>query len=178
MLDTPDYPSLGYMIEQGATTVWERWNSDKEGPDMNSRNHFCLGAMAQWFYEELVGLKPDGSAEGSGFRRLTIAPRPTAGVTFAEFNYAAPQGEVAVRWELRDGAFTLDLTLPPNVTADVRLPSGSPGDTTVDGPVPQLTDFDSYAEVAVLELHPGRYRLRTPAGDAVPEARQVAALHG
>ncbi len=181
VLDTDDYPSLGYMIDRGATTVWERWNSDKEGPDMNSRNHFCLGAMAQWFYEELVGLKPADSADGAGFRRVQIAPRPAAGVTFAELNYATPQGEIAVRWELRGRTLTLDLTLPPNVVADVRLPNAAPSETTVDGPAPRSTDFKRNSGgdlgIAVLELNPGRYRLRTPAAGSAAEARQVAAIN-
>ena len=178
VLDTREFPSLGYMIDRGATTVWERWNSDKEGPDMNSRNHFCLGAMAQWLYENLVGLRPTDDAGGAGFRRVVIEPRPAGDVTFAQLRYAAPQGELAVRWELADRELVCDLTLPPNVTADVRLPSARPSETTVEGPDALSRDLDNDAPAAGLTLGPGVYRLVTPAPDRALMTRQVAALNG
>ena len=122
VLNTTDYPSVGYMIDQGGTTVWERWNSDKEGPDMNSRNHFCLGTMAQWLYEDLAGLRtlPDAP----GLTRLRLAPRPTASVPWLEFDYHTPQGPLTTRWEVRDGRLVYEFELPPDVTAEVVLPRG------------------------------------------------------
>ena len=56
------YPSWGHMVEKGGTTIWERWNSDRieeVGAGMNSFNHFCFGAVGQWFYESLAGINPD-----------------------------------------------------------------------------------------------------------------------
>ena len=58
------YPSWGYMVEKGATTIWELWNSDTEGPSMNSRNHFALGSVGEWFYAMLAGIRPDSEIPG------------------------------------------------------------------------------------------------------------------
>ena len=125
VLNTRDYPSLGYMIDQGGTTVWERWNSDKEGPDMNSRNHFCLGTMAQWLYEDLAGVKtlPDAP----GLTRLRLAPRPTASVPWLEFDYQTPRGPLQTRWEVDGGRMVYEFALPPDVTAELVLPGGGSG---------------------------------------------------
>ncbi|MEO0514977.1 MAG: family 78 glycoside hydrolase catalytic domain [Planctomycetota bacterium] len=167
-LNTREYPSLGYMIDHGATTIWERWNSDKEGPDMNSRNHFCLGAMAQWMYEDLIGIKPDPAV--TGFRKVLLTPRPVADLTQAEFSYASPQGEIDLRWEIKDGVLSYEVTLPPNVTAELLLPTSDSDATYADGDHAQATMAGRLADrqtpdggCVVFELTPGRHILRTPA---------------
>jgi hypothetical protein len=86
------YPSWGYMVDKGATTIWELWNSDTEGPGMNSRNHFALGSVGEWYYEALAGLSTDPRARlqapsreartvrrcDVGRRRLPLDVRPRA----------------------------------------------------------------------------------------------------
>jgi len=52
------YPSWGYAVKQGATTIWELWDSDTKGPSMNSRNHFALGSCGEWYYGYLAGIRP------------------------------------------------------------------------------------------------------------------------
>lgn len=173
-LNTREYPSLGYMIDNGATTIWERWDSDKLGPDMNSRNHFCFGAMAQWLYEDVVGIKPD--PQTTGFRRVLLTPRPVGDLTFAEFSYTTPQGEIELRWEIADGVLSYDVTLPPNVIAELCLPTADAGGTHAEGEnadatmAGRLADREtSVGPCAVFELSPGRHRLRTSAKVGRPQ---------
>jgi len=164
VLDTREYPSLGYMVEHGATTIWERWNSDKEGPDMNSRNHFCLGAMGQWIYEDLVGLRADPDV--SGFRRVLLTPRPAGDLKEASFVYQSAQGPIDIKWEITDGELVYDVTLPPNVTAELRLPTSDPSATQIEGPAAaagRRPDAEQHGvALAVFELGPGTHRFATP----------------
>lgn len=164
VLNTRAFPSLGYMIDQGATTVWERWNTDKEGPEMNSRNHFCLGAMAQWFYEELVGITPDPDA--AGFRGVLLEPKPAGDLTHAKLRYISPQGPIDVYWQRQDDKLIYEVSLPTNVRGKLRLPSSAPDATEVtclkgaDIGAERLPSPDSHACYA---LQPGQYRIKTPA---------------
>ncbi|MEM9913576.1 MAG: family 78 glycoside hydrolase catalytic domain [Planctomycetota bacterium] len=167
-LNTREYPSLGYMIDHGATTVWERWDSDKLGPDMNSRNHFCFGAMAQWMYEDLVGIKPD--PEATGFRRVLLTPGPVGDLTFAEFTYTTPQGDIDIHWEVADDVLHYDVTLPPNVTAELCLPTADVKTIVAEGDHADATRSarkpdreTALGTCAVFELAAGTHRLRTRA---------------
>ncbi len=69
------YPSWGYMIDHGATTMWERWNGDQMmgDPSMNSYNHYAYGAVAEWLYRYAAGI--DESAEDPGFHRIMLHPQ-------------------------------------------------------------------------------------------------------
>jgi alpha-L-rhamnosidase len=83
-------PSWGFEVRQGATTIWERWNgwtpdAGFADPDMNSFNHYALGAVVEWLVHYLVGMAP---AE-PGYRRVLIAPRPAPGFTFARASHWA-----------------------------------------------------------------------------------------
>ncbi|MFK7790853.1 MAG: family 78 glycoside hydrolase catalytic domain [Phycisphaeraceae bacterium] len=163
VLNTRAFPSLGYMIDQGATTVWERWNTDKEGPEMNSRNHFCLGAMAQWFYEELVGITPD--AQVAGFRKVRLEPKPVGDLTHAKLRYISPQGPIEVHWQRQGDRLVYEVSLPANVQAELHLPSSSPNATEVaclhegGAGAERKAGSDSHA---CYTLEPGQYRLTTP----------------
>ena len=105
LLQNTSYPSWGYEIGKGATTIWERWNSIN--PDgtfndvgMNSFNHYAYGAVGEWMYRTLAGV----SAAEPGYRKSLIAPTPGNGITSAEFRHETPYGEVASKWKLTDGA--------------------------------------------------------------------------
>jgi len=120
LADQRTYPSWGYMVEKDATTVWELWNSDTEGPGMNSRNHFALGAVGRWFYEDLAGIRPDPSAPG--FRHFTLQPRPVGDLKWAKATYQCPYGVIVSDWRLDGEQFTLKARVPANTTAEIRLP--------------------------------------------------------
>jgi len=112
------YPSWGYMAKQGATTIWELWNSDRAGPGMNSRNHFCLGAVGEWFFEALAGIAP----RQPGFGVSEIRPRPAGDLQWVKASLETMYGRIVSNWRLQDGDLLLDVTVPANTTAFVTVP--------------------------------------------------------
>ena len=117
-----DYPSWGYMLDQGATTLWERWEGGAGG-DMNSHSHPMLGSYQSWLYERLAGLMV--AEDACGADRFVVRPGPGAGVTRCAAHLDTPRGRAAVDWRCTGADFVLDLTLPGGTSAEVRLPDGS-----------------------------------------------------
>ena len=120
-----DYPSWGYEIGWGATTVWERWNSIN--PDgtfndvgMNSFNHYAYGAAGEWMYRTMAGV----SALEPGYRKILIAPQPGHGIDRAELSLDTRYGTVSSKWSRTENSFTLEVRIPPNTSAEIRLPNG------------------------------------------------------
>jgi len=121
MINQTDYPSWGYMIKQGATTIWELWNSDTEPPEgMNSRNHFALGCIGEWIWNTLAGINL--CDESPGFKQVIIRPRPAGDLKRAKAEYDTNYGMLSVDWEKSGDTFTLKLVVPPNAKALVDLP--------------------------------------------------------
>lgn len=123
LLQSREFPSWGYSIDQGATTIWERWNSytleNGFGPvEMNSFNHYAYGACVEWIYRVVLGIEP----LEPGFGRVRLRPQPGPGVEWAAGHYRSLQGLIGVSWRNREGAFELNLTIPVNTTASVVLP--------------------------------------------------------
>ncbi|MBK1879364.1 alpha-L-rhamnosidase [Pelagicoccus mobilis] len=121
-----EYPSWIYSIRQGATSIWERWNSYSkedgfEGASMNSLNHYAYGAVGQWMYETVAGL----SEAEPGYRRIRIAPVLGKGVTSASAKLETPYGFAQSSWELKGDAFTLEVVIPPNTEGVVEMPDGT-----------------------------------------------------
>ncbi|MFI8895745.1 family 78 glycoside hydrolase catalytic domain [Streptomyces paradoxus] len=134
MLLHTDYPSWGYEIAKGGTTMWERWNSimpDGEfGPvDMNSFNHYAYGAVGDWMFRNIGGL----SALEPGYKRSRIAPVPGGGLTRGAGSLRTVHGLLSSRWTQRDSAFTLKVTVPVNTVAEVHVPAGSRDAVTEGG---------------------------------------------
>ena len=123
LLLSDTYPSWGYMVRQGATTWWERWNGDTGDPGMNSYNHYAFGSVMAWVYRRVSGIDTDVS--GPGFHHLVIAPHTDARLTHARSEYDSPYGEVVTDWtRSTDGGMKLSVTLPANTTATVDLRGG------------------------------------------------------
>jgi alpha-L-rhamnosidase len=123
------FPSWFYSIDQGATTIWERWDGYVKGrgfqdPGMNSFNHYSLGAVGEWMYAYILGIKRDPAS--AGWRHYFIAPQPGGDLTWAKGSYHAITGKIEVSWKIdgTDGLFTLDAIVPANTTATVVLPFG------------------------------------------------------
>jgi len=132
LLLTRDYPSWGYMLEKGATTIWELWNSDTEGPGMNSRNHFAYGSVGQWMFGWLAGIH----SEAGDWARFSIRPHP--GRTGGELervraSYASIRGEIVSQWEATDDGLRLTVRVPASCRAAVYLPAAEPEAVTEDG---------------------------------------------
>jgi alpha-L-rhamnosidase len=123
LIQQHEFPSWGYEVDNGATTIWERWNSYIKGtgvhkPDMNSFSHYSFGAVCEWMMADLAGI--DRAAPG--FDRVRIAPRPTGTITHASASTETRHGKLACSWKIEGGKFLAEITVPPNTTADVTLP--------------------------------------------------------
>ncbi len=115
------YPGWGYMIEKGATTIWELWNGDTADPAMNSGNHVMqIGDLGIWMYEYLAGIRPDPAAPG--FKHIVIRPYPVDGLSFVKASHQSPYGDIRSSWRREGGRFLLDVSVPPNTTATVYVP--------------------------------------------------------
>jgi alpha-L-rhamnosidase len=125
LLLNEDYPSWGFEIRMGATTMWERWNSiraDGEfGPvDMNSFNHYAYGAVGDWMFQHLGGLQ----ILEPGYRKSRLAPLiGHGGLSQARCSLRTPYGLLACDWALTDGALKLVATVPPGTTAEIVIPA-------------------------------------------------------
>jgi alpha-L-rhamnosidase len=151
------YPSWGYMIDKGATSMWELWNSDTEKPEgMNSRNHFAYGSVGEWFYGYLAGIRPD--TKQVGFKRSIIAPKPAEGLTWAEASYESSYGLIKTRWENTNGKFTLNVEIPANTNAEVHLPTmGKAKPVLKEGGKVQKLKTTPVNNEIVLEIGSGKY---------------------
>jgi alpha-L-rhamnosidase len=118
------FPSWGYSIRQGATTIWERWDgwTEENGfqtPTMNSFNHYSLGSVGSWLYEHVAGIR----AAQPGYAQIVIAPEPGP-LQWARATYASVRGPITSEWRREGDTFRLSVEIPPNVTATVVLPGG------------------------------------------------------
>ena len=118
-----DYPSWLYTVKNGATTMWERWNSyTKEhgfgDVSMNSFNHYAYGAVGEWMYSVIGGIRPTAP----GFKKILFAPEPGGGLTSAQCELDTPQGRAACCWQLRGKTLRGEVEVPPHTKADLRLP--------------------------------------------------------
>ena len=162
LIQQHEFPSWGYEVDNGATTIWERWNSYIKGtgvhePSMNSFSHYSFGAVCEWMMSDLAGI--DRAAVG--FDRVRIAPRPTGTLTHAAASTETRHGKLACSWKIEGGKFDVTLTVPPNTTADVILP----------GKGEQISENNAEVEVANgirqrdgnrLTLGSGTYHFSTP----------------
>ena len=119
-------PSWLYSVNQGATTIWERWNSyTKErgfGPvAMNSFNHYAYGVVAGWMMSTMAGIRDDST--DPGFRHFTLAPIPDARIGMVDATFRSPYGTITSNWRYEEGGgWRWRFTIPPNTTATVFAP--------------------------------------------------------
>lgn len=130
------YPSWFYSINQGATTMWERWNSysheDGFGPvTMNSFNHYAYGAVGQWMYEHIAGLAPD--PENPGYKHFFVRPVIGTQLDWARAEYETPYGKASSGWKKEDGKVVMDVVVPPNTTATIEFPNDRKPETVSAG---------------------------------------------
>ena len=164
LLTQDSFPSWLFSVKHGATTIWERWDGwtpDKGFQDagMNSFNHYSLGSCGQWLYQSVAGLaQPPGDV---GFAKLLVRPQIGGGLTEAHATYDSIRGPIATAWHVTGNRFALDVTVPPNVTATVTVPTSDPaGVTESDGPAAQaagVTGVRTEAGTAVVEVGSGTY---------------------
>jgi alpha-L-rhamnosidase len=126
-----DYPSWLYQVTMGATTIWEHWDGIKPdgslwSADMNSFNHYAYGAVGEWLYKVVGGIRSDEAAPG--YRHAILAPCPGGGLTHAEASLQTVYGLLSLAWQAVNGALRMDVTVPCNTTATLRVPPGYAGE--------------------------------------------------
>ena len=115
-----DYPSWGYMVEKGATTIWELWNGDTADPAMNSGNHvMLLGDLIIWDYGYLAGIRP----EEPGFSKILLKPYPIEGLDNVDCSYDSVNGTIKSSWKRSGNGIEWNFTIPEGTTAKVAVPA-------------------------------------------------------
>ncbi len=116
------YPGWGYMIAEGATTLWERWEK-LAGHAMNSQNHIMLGSVDAWFYRTIAGLTP----LLPGWKSVKVRPHVLGDLAHAEARIETVSGRVAAAWTRSDDAFSLEISLPAGARGEAHVPLLWPG---------------------------------------------------
>ena len=142
MLQSRQYPSWGYEVKNGATTIWERWNSytaehgfggadGKMNAAMNSFSHYSFGAVTEWMMTDLAGIAP---AE-PGYAKIRLHPHfpsakattETETISWVKAHHDSPHGRITASWNRQaDGSLLYEATIPPNTSAELTLPKHSP----------------------------------------------------
>ena len=134
-----DYPSWGYMVEQGATTIWELWNGSTADPAMNSGNHVMLiGDLVVWFYEYLAGIAPDDALPG--FKHIVMKPHPVGDLKWVKAAHHSPYGWIKSEWRRDGGKFDWRIEVPANATATIHLPAEAGDRLTESGKPIRITN--------------------------------------
>ena len=116
------YPSWGYMVRNGATTIWELWNGNTADPAMNSGNHvMLLGDLILWEYEYLGGIR----ALEPGYSKIQLKPYPIEGLDYVNCTYNSVSGRIESQWKRKGNHFEWHFTIPANTTAEVCLPTAN-----------------------------------------------------
>ena len=125
MFNKATYPSWGYMLEQGATTLWEQWNG------FWSHIHSCFTSPDNWFYQGLAGIQTDPAAPG--FKNTIIKPAVVGDVTWVKSHHDSPYGKIVSNWKREGKKLMMDVTIPPNSTGTIFVPSKDAATVTESG---------------------------------------------
>jgi alpha-L-rhamnosidase len=164
MATQTEYPGWGYMIQEGATTIWELWNGNTADPTMNSHNHVMLvGDFVIWLYEYVAGIAPDDA--NPGFKHLVMRPHPVGGLEWVKCSFRSSYGLVKSEWQKEGNAFHWQVTVPPNTTATAYVPAKDADTITEGGKSAQDADGVKFVRTengrAVFELTSGSYRFES-----------------
>lgn len=181
------FPSWGFSIQHGATSIWERWDgwTPEKGfqdPGMNSFAHYSFGAVGEWMFKTIGGIDTDGPA----YKKIIIRPRPDGRLSWAKTGYDSIRGEIATAWKIRKATekggwdlsrhpllggrraitqLTLDVTVPANTTATVYVPTADAAGITEGGrpamesPCVQFVGTDG--DNAMFEVGSGSYTFKS-----------------
>ena len=167
LLFNDTFPSWGFSIKHGATTIWERWDGwtpehGFQDPGMNSFNHYSLGSVGQWLYQDVAGIDTD--PDHPGFKHILLHPQPGPGLTSATASYESIHGTIRSAWKAQNGEFLWTVTVPANTTATAWIPARSVAGIMEGGkPATQsagarFVRMDGNA--AMFELGSGTYQFR------------------
>ncbi len=153
------YPSWGYLIEHGATTMWERWNGDtmKADPGMNSYNHYAYGAVGDWIARYAAGV--DTTPLDAGFHTVVLQPHFDARLGSLDFKYESSYGPIHSAWTVKGSTAEWRVTLPANTTGWLPLDDAAAARWSLaGGPLPQ-------SGLAAHAMHGGKPGYELSAGE-------------
>ncbi|MCA0957672.1 glycoside hydrolase family 78 protein [Muricauda ruestringensis] len=160
-----EYPSWGYSVENGSTSIWERWNSytknDAENSDlnakMNSFSHYAFGSVAEWMFLHAAGI----DTEDGGYRNIRIKPVISKEVDFINGSYKSINGTIASSWKWQGNKVIMTVKIPVNTKAKVHIPIEKVSDLREGNKkiakVPSIKVVASTEKEAVLEIGSGTY---------------------
>jgi alpha-L-rhamnosidase len=152
-----DYPGWGYMVEQGATTLWEQWNG------YWSQIHSCFTSADTWLYQGLAGIRPDPAAPG--FKNVILRPAVVGDIAWVKAVHDGPYGRIACNWQREGDQLTLCVTIPANTTATVHVPAMDAAAVTEGGsPIEKVQGVKLLRmenNAAVYEVGSGSYRFQS-----------------
>ena len=174
------FPSWLYEVVNGATSIWERWDSytlengfgGEQNTGMNSFSHYAFGAVAEWMFRHLVGIE----MMDNGFRKIVIRPEPNAALGPVSASYHSINGEIKSAWSLEGEQLQMQVSIPANTTAQIWIPAKS-HDLVKEGNLPllevegigRLEMMDNYL---VLEVGSGQYRFTSMGvGQSLPTVK-------
>jgi alpha-L-rhamnosidase len=163
---TEEYPSWLFEVVNGATSIWERWNGyTKEhgfGGSMNSFSHYAFGAVYEWMFHTMAGIRNPGV----GYKHILFKPELDPRITQVQATHRSIRGDIASHWHVKDGRLTYQVTVPPNVTASVFLPCADANDVTEGkSPIRDVEDLKivGYEDgLLQMEIGSGSYRFEAP----------------
>jgi hypothetical protein len=171
MLAKTDYPSWGFWLNLGATTMWEHWDSlNADGTintncynyPMDSLNHANFGTCAEWFYRGILGIDLAQPA----FAKILVSPQPGGGLTWAQGCYNSSQGPITSAWQLTNNLLTLTVTIPANTTAEIHVPTTNATAITESGlpaaSSPGVTYAGTSNNAAIYTVGSGNYTFVSP----------------
>ncbi len=166
LLQNNDFPSWGFSIKHGATSIWERWNGwtpdEGFGPvGMNSFAHYSFGAVCEWMFSVMAGITP----LEPGYRRVAIRPRPGGRFKHSSAVYQSINGPLACSWKRQKNGFSMTVEIPANVTALIYLPATAKSKITESGkPIKKVSTLDLkliHNDEAIIEAGSGKYEFKS-----------------
>ncbi len=157
------YPSWLFTVKNGATTIWERWDSwtPENGfnpHNMNSFNHYAYGSVVEWFYSDIAGLQV--LPEAPGWKHFRIAPKPGGELTSASAAVNTPYGLASSRWQIESARMKLHVGIPANTSAELVLETKESASVKLEGRALSEAKVDS-------KTNGNRVRLMLPSGSYV-----------
>lgn len=154
IVNSTAYPGWGFMIDQGATTLWETW---KESDNTYSNNHPMFGTVTEWFYRWLGGIRPN--PDYPGFEKFFINPSLPDDLSEVTSSYHSPLGEIVSNWKKENGKQLFEITVPKGSVAWVQLPVGVEQQITISENGALTSPKGNGNKIGSFELPSGSYRI-------------------
>jgi alpha-L-rhamnosidase len=151
----PDFPGWGWMLKNGATTLWEHWEFSD---NTFSHNHPMFGSVSEWFYKALAGIQL--APDCAGCDKLILAPQPVGDLTWVKASHDTVRGKIISEWRKENGRFQWRVRVPAGASATAFVPAASAAQLTESG-----KPLEQAAGVRFLRMENGKAVLALGSGD-------------